>query len=83
MSKTFLSNIREYNGCFSMTSFGHKDASVQGWNPSFKIQGQVFHRIGSLLPPQEGQPKFLHVYFLDSFAQQTEIRGQTFLGFTL
>ena len=25
---------------------------------------------------QEGQPKFLQVYFLDSFAQQTEIRGQ-------
>ena len=41
MSKQFLAKIMEYNGCFSMTSFGHQDASVQGWNPSFRIQGQV------------------------------------------
>ena len=71
-----------------MTSFGHQAASLQGWNPSFKIQGQVinhyiyfhddhdhvnlqvFHRIGSLLPPAEAQPKFLQVYFLDSFAER-------------
>ena len=39
--KQFLANIMEYKGCFSMTSFGHQDASVHGWNPSFRIQGQV------------------------------------------
>ena len=30
---------------------------------------QVFHRIGSLLPPEEVHPKFLQVYFLDCFAE--------------
>ena len=36
---------------------------------------QVFHRIGSLLPPEEVQPKFLQVYFLDTFAEQATVRG--------
>ena len=61
LSKHFLDNIRTYNGSFAMTSFGHKEAEVQGWNPSFRIQGQVFHHISSLLTPEEGQPKFLQV----------------------
>ena len=29
----------------------------------------MFHRIGSLLPPEEAHPKFLQVYFLDCFAE--------------
>ena len=41
VSKQFLARITEYNGCFAMTSFGHQDASVLGWNPSFRIKGQV------------------------------------------
>ena len=28
------------------------------------------HRIGSLLPPEEGQTKYLQVYFLDSHAKE-------------
>jgi hypothetical protein len=75
LSKHFLDSIRMYNGSFAMTSFGHKEAAVQGWNPSFRIHGQVFHRIGSLLPPDEGQPKFLQVYFLDSQAQEFAARN--------
>lgn len=77
LSKHFLDNIRTYNGSFAMTSFGHKEAEVQGWNPSFRIQGQVFHRIGSLLPPEEGQPKFLQVYFLDSHAKELAARNHS------
>ena len=61
-SKHFLANIRKYNSCFSMTSFGHKEAVVSGWNPSFRIQGQAFHLIGSLLPDSDNQPKFLQVF---------------------
>jgi len=74
LSKHFLSQIRRYNGSFAMTSFGHKEAALQGWNPSFRIQGQVFHRIGSLLPPPEGQAKFLQVYFIDSHDKELEAR---------
>ena len=36
---------------------------------------QLFHHIGSLLPPEEAQPKFLQVYFLDTFAEQASVRG--------
>uniref|UniRef100_UPI0035901195 uncharacterized protein n=1 Tax=Myxine glutinosa TaxID=7769 RepID=UPI0035901195 len=79
-SRHFLANIRRYNGSFAMTSFGHKDAAVQGWNPSFRIQGQAFHRIGSLLPPEEGQPKFLQVYFLDSHADELTARNHSSLN---
>jgi hypothetical protein len=75
LSKHFLNNIRLYNGSFAMTSFGHKEAAVPGWNPSFRIHGQAFHRIGSLVPPEEGEPKFLQVYFLDTHAQELATRN--------
>ena len=77
LSKHFFDNIQTYNGSFAMMSFGHKEAEVQGWNPSFRIQGQVFHRIGSLLMPEEGQPKFLQVYFLDSHAKDLAARNHS------
>ena len=37
----------------------------------------MFHRIGSLLPPEEGQPKFLQVYFLDSHAKELAARNHS------
>jgi len=77
LSKHFLDNIRMYNGSLAMMSSGHKEAEAQGWNPSFQIQGQVFHRIGSLLPPEEGQPKFLQVYFLDSHTKELSARNHS------
>ena len=72
----FIKNIRPYNNLFQMTSFGHMDASVMGWNPSVCIQGQVYHLIGSLLPQPESEPNFLQVFFLDSISEQANIRGQ-------
>ena len=73
-STHFLDNIRQYNGSFCMTSFGHREAIVPGWNPSFIVQGQVFHRIGTLLPPVDTRAMFLQVYFLDSLAEQVQTR---------
>lgn len=32
-----------------MTSFGAKTVNLGGFMPTFKIQGQVYHRIGSVL----------------------------------
>jgi len=64
-SKQFLKNIRKYNACFQMTSFG-TTAQIQepGFMPVFKIQGQVYHKYGSLLPPSDEIPTFLQVYFM-------------------
>ena len=64
-SKHFLENIRKYNSCFQMTSFGaSNDVCEPGFMPTFKVQGQVYHRVGSLLPPSDGQHKFLQIYFM-------------------
>jgi len=59
-SKHFLANIRKYNSVFQMTSFGCNEVSMAGFNPSFRIQGQVYHLIGSIVPTQ-GES---HKYFL-------------------
>lgn len=61
-SKHFLDNIRAFNNAFQMTSFGAQQISEGPFMPTFKIQGQVYHLIGSLLP--ENQPKFLQIYFI-------------------
>ena len=68
-SEHFLKNIRQYNCAFQMTSFGCKEVKMHGWNPSFKVQGQVYHLIGSLLPTESDNSKFLQIYFLDDSDQ--------------
>lgn len=56
-----------------MTSFGvSKQVSEPGFMPTFKVQGQVYHLIGSLQPLPNEEPKFLQVYFMgDSLEQAT------------
>ena len=65
-SRHFLANIRLYNDCFQMTSFGTTAPIVPmaGWNPSFRICGQIFHRIGSALPVANAEPSFMQIYFM-------------------
>ncbi|XP_060801784.1 uncharacterized protein LOC132902069 [Amyelois transitella] len=64
-SKRFLNNIRKYNSCFQMTSFGvDREVVMPGFSPTFTIQGQIYHRVGSLLPPDNQQHNFLQIYFL-------------------
>lgn len=48
-----------------MTSFGAtKIVREAGFMPTFKIQGQIYHRIGSLLPLPGKDSKFLQIYFM-------------------
>ena len=61
--KHFLDNVRYYNSCFQMTSFGAKIVSSSGYSTTFKIQGQIYHRIGSLIPNKDEEPSFLQIYF--------------------
>ncbi|KAK1426819.1 hypothetical protein QVD17_15499 [Tagetes erecta] len=68
-SQNFINNIKAYNMMFSFTSLGGKiDKSVaRGRGPYvFRLQGQNFHRIGSLLPDDGSQPKFSQLYIYDS-----------------
>ena len=47
--KHFLASIRKYNSAFQMTSFGCNEITMAGFNPSFRVQGQVYHRTKSSL----------------------------------
>lgn len=46
----FLNNIPIYNTLFQMTTFGTKEIIQGNLMPTFKIEGQIYHLIGSLLP---------------------------------
>ncbi|KAG5893258.1 hypothetical protein JTB14_019617 [Gonioctena quinquepunctata] len=71
-SRRFLKNIREYNTYFHMTSFGAGNiVSMPGFCPTFTIQGQIYHTIGSLLPATNTQPKFSQVYSMGDEGAQT------------
>ncbi|CAI9270649.1 unnamed protein product [Lactuca saligna] len=65
----FLADIRAYNSMFAMTSFGAKvDESINiGYGPYvFKIEGRVYHRLGSYCPPPNERPQFLQMYIYDT-----------------
>ncbi|KIH55919.1 hypothetical protein ANCDUO_13913 [Ancylostoma duodenale] len=80
-SKHFLQNIRKYNSCFQMTSFG-TTATVQepGFMPTFKVRGQIYHRVGSLLPLPNENPRFLQIYFTSDEEQQVDQRCENIGG---
>ncbi|KAF0291990.1 hypothetical protein FJT64_009934 [Amphibalanus amphitrite] len=61
----FMTNIRRYICAFQLASMGCKKVRQPGWNPNFTIQGNVCHFIGSLLPADGAQAKFMQIYFLD------------------
>ncbi|KAH0691484.1 hypothetical protein KY289_018842 [Solanum tuberosum] len=68
-SRHFRENIRNYNSMFSFTSMGGKiDASVnQTKGPrTFRLSGQNYHKIGSLLPTKGFTPKFAQLYIYDT-----------------
>lgn len=76
-SRHFRQNIRAYNSMFSFTSIGGKvDSSINdgGGPPQFILNGQNFHRIGSLLPDNGCSPKFAQLYIYDT---HNEVENRT------
>ncbi|XP_004301602.1 PREDICTED: uncharacterized protein LOC101297157 [Fragaria vesca subsp. vesca] len=68
-SVEFRNNIRSYNTMFAFTSMGaNVDKTVtDGHGPYvFKISGQVYHLMGSLIPPEGECPKFAQLYIYDT-----------------
>lgn len=64
-SGMFLEDIRAYNMMHAFTSMGGKiDSSInQGRGPYvFRLHGQNYHRMGSLLPVYGEAPKFSQLY---------------------
>lgn len=71
-AKEFRKNIRSYNNCFSFTSNGAKvdQRFAGGGGPyTYRICGELHHRIGSLLPAPGVQPVFAQLYISDPQAE--------------
>lgn len=80
-SKHFLQNIRKYNSCFQMTSFGATNVvSESGFMPTFKVQGQVYHKLGSLLPLPNKEHQFLQIYFMGDEQKEANQRCNNIPG---
>ncbi|CAG8561858.1 4656_t:CDS:2 [Racocetra fulgida] len=63
----FCKNIKKYNNVLACTSFGANIDEFQGRGVfNFRIHGQVYHRIGSLLPEESHAPKFTQLYIYDT-----------------
>ena len=41
--------------------------------PTFRVQGQVYHTVGSLLPLPHEDPKFFQIYLMGDEQQETSI----------
>lgn len=74
-NRQFLKNIRKYNSSMSFTSFGSKSISFPNGISNFKIQGQIYHKMGSLLP-ETHDPLFGQLYFFDSDTQRNSRTNQ-------
>ena len=68
-SRLFKQNIRMYNSALSFTSIGvNVDQEVTGTSGvyTFRIHGEMYHRIGTLLPNSETSPQFAQIYIYDT-----------------
>ncbi len=65
----FRDQIRMYNSVLAFTSLGAKvDESVTGrpGSYSFRIRGELYHKIGSLCPAEGQRPQFAQLYIHDT-----------------
>ena len=56
-----------------MTSF---EANIfeESFMPKFKVQGQVYHLVGPLLPEKDKPFQFLQIYFISHYNEQANVR---------
>lgn len=82
ISKRFLSQSRIMNNVFAFSSFGTsiKNGDVRHipgrGPPTFQARGQLYHKIGSLLPPHGQQRQFAQLYIHDSSPGLTEANAR-------
>ncbi|XP_076907529.1 uncharacterized protein LOC143564012 [Bidens hawaiensis] len=78
MSKYFLKNIRRFNSMFSFTSMGGKiDHSINRGNApyTFRLSGENYHCLGSLLPLEGCKPQFSQLYIYDTENEVSNRQG--------
>ena len=66
-AKQFHNQIRKYNNAFAFTSVGTKidESMARGGVYRYRLQGELHHRMGSLLPSEGETPKFAQMYIHD------------------
>lgn len=57
-----------------MTSFGATKVIRDNFMPTFKVQGQIYHRTGSLLPLPEDEHKYLQIYFMGEADDEQQVQ---------
>lgn len=80
--KHMLEYIMRYNSCFAMTSLGINGQRLGAgdWPSTFRIQGQIYHQIGSLLPQPESDAQYVQIYFMGDSDCQIDRRTGMFQG---
>jgi hypothetical protein len=70
-AKDFRQCIRSYNNALAFTSVGaNLDTNVaQPGNYIYRLRGELYHRMGSLLPQLGEAPKFAQLYISDPHAE--------------
>ncbi|CAN0837892.1 ATP-dependent DNA helicase PIF1 [Linum grandiflorum] len=74
VSKHFRSNIRSYNAAFQWTSFGAKldPRLMHSRGPySLVLNGENYHYMGSLLPPDGQPPRYSQLYVHDPTSEDS------------
>ena len=71
-AKQFRNQIQKYNNAFTFTSVGSKidQRLARGGVYTYRLQGELHHRMGSLLPSEGETPKFAHMYIHDPQMQE-------------
>jgi len=52
-----------------------KEIKEGGFMPTFKIQGQIYHKAGFLLPLPDETEKFLQIYFMGNADIETTMQN--------
>ncbi|KIJ22373.1 hypothetical protein M422DRAFT_88131, partial [Sphaerobolus stellatus SS14] len=68
VGKEFRENICRYNAVFAFISLGCKlNAGMEqsGGPYSFRVDGELYHMVGSLLPEPGDPPSYAQLYFYD------------------
>ena len=64
--RKYLDNIREINNALAFMSLGVNLEMPATRGPFvFRIHGQIYHRIGNLVPPANTAPKYASLYIID------------------
>lgn len=76
-SKAFRNNIRKYNSALALSSIGVDLGSVFQFKTTgpyvYKMNGQMYHSLGAILPEPDKEPTFSQLYVYD---QENELSNR-------